>query len=359
MKEILQEEEDLSEIVQQLFLRLLFFSWVSYRWGDPAGGGASLRLCINCFWGCCSLAEFPVIYLSFLQVKEILQEEEDLSEIAQQLFLRLLFFSWVFYSEGDPAVGGECLWDWLFVPLLRLCSNCFWGYCSSAEFCYSWRRSCRRRRTCLRLCSNCFWGCCSSADFLTGKGDPAGGGEPVWDCAATVFEVAVLQLRFFTGEGDPAGGGGPVWDCAATVFEVAVLQSCLLQVKEIMLEEENLYEIVCFNCFWGCCSLAEFLTGERDSAGGGGPLWDCAATVAVVPLRLNCFWGCCSLLLFFYRWRRSCRRKRTSLRLCVSTVVKVAVLQLSFLQVKEILHEEEDLSEIVCFNCFWGCCSLA
>jgi hypothetical protein len=34
-----------------------------------------------------------VLRLSFLQVKEILQEEEDLSEIVQQLFLRLLFFS--------------------------------------------------------------------------------------------------------------------------------------------------------------------------------------------------------------------------------------------------------------------------
>jgi hypothetical protein len=31
VKEILQEEEDLSEIVQQLFLRLLFFSLVCYR----------------------------------------------------------------------------------------------------------------------------------------------------------------------------------------------------------------------------------------------------------------------------------------------------------------------------------------
>jgi hypothetical protein len=57
VKQILQEEEDLSEIVQQLFLSLLLF-----------------QFCL-------------------LQVTEILQEEEDLSEIVQQLSLMLLFFS--------------------------------------------------------------------------------------------------------------------------------------------------------------------------------------------------------------------------------------------------------------------------
>ncbi len=66
MKVILQEEEDLSEIVQQLLL---------------------LCFCVS------TVFEFSVLQLSLLQVKEILQEEEDLSEIVQQLFLRLLFFS--------------------------------------------------------------------------------------------------------------------------------------------------------------------------------------------------------------------------------------------------------------------------
>jgi hypothetical protein len=56
VKEILQEEEDLSEIV-----------------------------CFNCV--------SAVLQSWLLQVKEILQEEKDLSEIVQLLFLRLLFFS--------------------------------------------------------------------------------------------------------------------------------------------------------------------------------------------------------------------------------------------------------------------------
>ncbi len=163
--------------------------------------------------------------------------------------------------------------------------------------CYRWKRSCRRRRTSLRL------------------------------CVSTVFEVAVLQLS-------------------------------LLQVKEILQEEEDLSEIVCLNCFWGCCSSAEFVTvtGEGDPAGGGGPLWDCVFQLFLRlltccssaefltgegdpaggggPLRLCSCCCCCAFvfqlvwrLLFFswvsYRWRRSCRRRRISLRLCFQLFLRL------------------------------------
>jgi hypothetical protein len=89
--------------------------------------------------------------------------------------------------------------------------------------------------------------------------------------------------------------------CFSTVFDVAGLQLSFLQVKEILQEDEDLSEIVLH-------ASALFVTGEGDPAGGGG-----------ASLRLT-ICSCCPC--------------------CV-----VAVLELSFLLVKEILQEEEDLSE--------------
>ncbi len=246
MKEILHEEEDLSEIVQQLFLSLLFTSWVSYRWRRYCRRRRnSLRLCVS------TVFEVAVHQLSFLQVKEILQEEEDLSEIVQQLFLLCL-------CVFEPAVLQSFCYRWSRScrrrrTSLRLCSNCFWVCCSSNFVCYRWRRSCRRRRTCLRLCSNCLWCCCSLAEFLTGEGDPTGGGG----ISETVQQL-FLRLLFFS------------W------YSYRWRRSCRRRRTSLRL---------CSNCLWWCCcSSAEFLTGEGDPAGGGGPLWDCAATVFQVAV---------------------------------------------------------------------------